>query len=165
MLLVVTEPPSEIAEPSIVIDEFANLLFAIDANVEAPPAAIVISPLTFPNTESSKLEKVTFFSVPPSLIRNASAWAIEAPPSAFRISILKPLAATPVRFEPSPINEPLNEPLRFDSGFTAVALLLESSCIVSNTPEFTCNVTLLPSASAGNCIEPDIMGLCIIIFF
>ena len=163
MFVVVTEPPNEIAEPSIVILEFANLLFAIDANVDAPPAAIVISPLTFPNTLSSKLEKVTFFSVPESLITKLSPCATEAPPKEPNASML--IADTPVKAEPSPWNEPVNEPLRFDSGFTAVALLLESICIVSNTPEFTCKVTLLPSASAGNWIEPDIMGLCIIIFF
>ena len=108
MLLVVTEPPSEIAEPSIVIDEFANLLFAIDANVEAPPAAIVTSPLIFPNIESSKLEKVTFFSVPPSLTTKLSPCAILAPPKELNASIL--IADTPVKLEPSPTNEPVNDP-------------------------------------------------------
>ena len=133
------------------------------AIVNTPPAAIVAFPLIFPNIESSKLEKVTFFSVPASLITKLSPWATVAPPRAFNASML--IADTPVKAEPSPWNEPVKEPLRFDSGFTAVALLLESICIVSNTPEFTCKVTLLPSASAGNWIEPDIMGLCIIIFF
>ena len=44
---VVTEPPNEIAEPSIVIEEFANLPFAIDpANwaVDIPPELILTEP-------------------------------------------------------------------------------------------------------------------------
>ena len=84
--------------------------------VDTPPAAIVISPLTFENTESSTFEKVIFFSVPPSLIRKVSDWSIGTTVSAFNASILNAVAATPVKLEPSPTNEPLNEPLRFTDG-------------------------------------------------
>ena len=59
----------------------------------------------FANIESSKFEKVNFFSVPASLKRKLSPCATVALPNASNASILNDVAAIPVKFEPSPVNE------------------------------------------------------------
>ena len=69
--------------------------------VRAPPAAIVASPEILSNIASSKLEKVIFFSVPPSEKMKLSPCSIPVPPKAASSSI-STLRTFPVIAKPAP---------------------------------------------------------------
>src|SRR6056300_438088 len=118
----VIEPPNDVDVPAIVIAEFVNFALAIEpanisfsteplAIVKAPPAAIVASPDTAPKIVSSKSLNVIFDSVPASEKISKSVCAIDC---ADKESI-STAAVTPVKPEPSPINEPVKEPVMCDA--------------------------------------------------
>ena len=98
------EVPPTLTLPRVML---ANLLLstASFAIVAAPPAAIETSDDTLPKIESSKLLKVTFFSVPASENTKLSPCAIVAPPRAENESMSSDVPGKFVNPEPSPEND------------------------------------------------------------